>query len=219
MVRWVLFAAVVVTTATIGAVAAAVWAPGRDQPVTAVPAAEVPSSAVESACGLAGTPGDGTEGAQVAAWVDIGGGWLLPVSGTDGPGVQEPHGPWSCYTRTPSGAVLAGYVIPMRAELADDWQAVVRTQTMPGPGQTAKLAGQPSSAVEPVTLKGFRVVAYSDDRATIGYYLHTPQIEADCTANLAWSDGDWRIQLQDDGGTLSGCQPRVPETFTPWGPR
>jgi hypothetical protein len=114
--------------------------------------------------------------------------------------------------------VVAGYVISMRAELADDWAAVVRTQSMPGPGQSAKLGEQPSPATEQVQLRGFRVVAYSDDRATIGYYLHTPTLEADCTANLVWSDHDWRLQLQENGDTLSGCQPGVPDQFTPWGP-
>jgi hypothetical protein len=213
--RWAIPAgAAVLVTAAAGL---GVWlGPGRGTEATPGPPPAAAPARAESACGLEGSAD--TEGAKAATWQDIGGGWRLPVSATDGPGVRDPHGPWSCYARTQSGAIVAGYVIGMRAELADDWQAVVRAQTMPGAGQTAKLAGQPASAPQPVSMRGFRVVAYNDTHATVGYYLHTPSLEAGCTANLIWSNGDWRVQLQEDGSSLSGCTPGVPSSFTPWGP-
>jgi hypothetical protein len=205
-----------------GAVAAAVlvgvgvWAAVADRSTSsAVPAPAPAAVAPESACGL---PGSAEGSTPPATWEDAGGGWTLPVTVSDGPGVRDPHGPWSCYTRTPIGAVLAGYVISMRMGLADDWQAVVRTQTQPGPGQQAALGTPPAPMTDMVQLRGFRVVAFDGARATVGYYLHTSGGEYDCTANLAWVGGDWRLLLQDDGSSLSGCTRGVPETFTPWGP-
>lgn len=145
-------------------------------------------------------------------------GWALPVSTTDGPGVQTEHGPWSCFTRTESGAVVAGYVISMRAGgLADDWQTVVREQTMPGPGQKVLLGTVPNfSSV--TTPRGFDVAAYSADTATIRYRLSVNGGEYSCTTDLKWSDNDWRLLVGDDGSTSSGCERGVPDEFTPWGP-
>jgi hypothetical protein len=107
----------------------------------------------------------------------------------------------------------------MRASgLAEDWKTVVQEQTVPGIGQAAKLRSTPPQSSEAVSVRGFTVAAYSDDRATIAYYLRTPTMEASCTADLRWFEGDWRLQLADDGGTLTGCTPGVPASFVPWGP-
>lgn len=176
------------------------------------------SAAAESSCGLRGTQGVAAEGATAATWEAVGA-YSLPVSETDGPGVRVPSGPWSCFARTPSGAVLAGLVISWRAAgAAENWQDVIRAQTLPGPGQDAALADGLGSP-ELVTVRGFDVAAYTEDRATIRYYLHTPAIDASCTEDLTWSEGDWRLVLGEDGSTSSGCSRGAPDTFTPWGPR
>ena len=142
----------------------------------------------------------------------------MPVSKTDGPGKQVAAGPWSCYTRTPSGAVLAGITIALRANgVAENWQDVARQQTIPGPGQTALLA-KPLPAAEVVTVRGYTVAGYTPDRATVRYYLHTPTTDANCTADVQWSSGDWRLVLTDSGSTTSGCATGAPVDFTPWGP-
>lgn len=176
-----------------------------------------PAPAAESACGLRGTLDDEATGAVTARW-ETSGVVSLPVSSTDGPGHQIEAGPWSCYTRTPSGAVLAGITIALRADgVAENWQDVVRQQTIPGPGQDAALAG-PLAEGELVSLRGFDVAAYSPDRATVRYYLHTPASDTTCTTDVQWSDDDWKLVLGDDGSTASGCQPGAPQEFTPWGP-
>lgn len=168
-------------------------------------------------CGLPGTPAPAVTGATKARW-DTVAGYPLPISTTDGPAKRDPNGPWSCYAHTPSGAVLAAYTIPIRvAGVAANWQEVARQQTVPGAGQDALIAAglHETTSVVP---RGFSVSAYSPDRATIAEYLHTGQADATCTIDVRWYQGDWRIELQDDGGTATGCVTQVPAHFTPWGP-
>ena len=174
-----------------------------------------PFTTAESACGLRGS--DGTQGAVDASWEDVAG-WALPISATDGPGMRDPRGAWSCYTRTESGAVLAAYIIAMRGGgLADDWQTVVREQTMPGPGQETLLGSVPNfSSV--TTPRGFDIAGYTDDRATVRYRLLVNGGEYACTIDVQWSRDDWRLVLGNDGSTSSGCSREIPAEFTPWGP-
>lgn len=101
--------------------------------------------------------------------------------------------------------------------LADDREAVIRQQTMPGPGQDVLLGTVPNST-SITTPRGFDVVAYSADRSTIRYRLSVNGGEYSCTADVQWSEGDWRLVLGDDGSTSSGCVRGVPDEFTPWGP-
>lgn len=209
---------IVVGTAAAAAVVLAVCVgvvvSGRNSTSAVVPP---PVLAGESACGLPGTPGDSADGATAVTWTSVAG-WPLPTSKTDGPGVRDPHGSWSCYARTRSGAVLAGYVIPMLVGgLADDRAAVIRQQTIPGPGQEVLLGTVPNSQ-QVITPRGFYVAAYSDDVATIRYRLTTATGDFACTTDVRWTDGDWRLVLGDDGSTSSGCANGTPDQFTPWGP-
>jgi len=199
-----------------GVVVAGVTLASPDTPAPSTVQSSAPA-AVLSACGLSGSAGDGAPGAAAATWTPVGA-YSLPVSATDGPGVQTPAGPWSCFTHTPSGAVLAGITIGMRANgVAENWQDVVRAQTMPGPGQDALLA-KPLPDAEVVTIRGFAIAGYSDQRATIRYYLHSPSADANCTTEVQWSNDDWRLVLTDKGSTSSGCALGAPTDFTPWGP-
>lgn len=180
-------------------------------------ATAVATASVESSCGLSGTAGDSTSGATAATW-EMAGAYSLPVSGTDGPGRKVDAGSWSCFTHTPSGAVLAGITISLRVNgVAENWQDVAREQTMPGTGQDALLTN-PLPNAELVTIRGFDIAGYSPDRATIRYYLQSPAAEASCTTEVQWADGDWKLVLTDTGSTSSGCTQGPPQDFTPWGP-
>lgn len=204
-------AALVVTTAVVVKSAESGAAPGPP----AAPAGPA-VVAVESSCGLAGTPGPDAAGATAANWENVNG-WPLPTSTTDGPG-RKTRGAWSCYTRTPAGAVLAGYVIGMRVSgVTDDWEATVRQGTLPGPGRDELLTATPN-LVSVTTPRGFHVVAYSADAATIRYRLELNGQDYACLTDVAWSEGDWRLVLSDDGSTASGCVQGIPDEFTPWGP-
>lgn len=199
-----------------GVVVAGVTLAAPDDTPAADPPAAPPGVPI-SACGLPGSTGDGAPGAVSATWTPVGA-YSLPVSTTDGPGVRVDAGPWSCFSHTSSGAVLAGITIGLRAGgVAENWQDVVRTQTMPGPGQEALLA-KPLGDAALVTVRGFVMAGYSDQRATIRYYLHTPEGDANCTTEVQWSDNDWRLVLGDNGSTSSGCEVGAPVDFTPWGP-
>ena len=207
--RKTLIAAVVAFLLATGGVWFAVTQTTAETPATAPP--------VQSKCDLPGTAGNPTT--SIPTRWENSAGWFLPISDTDGPGIRNPVASWSCFAHTPTGAVLAGYVIPMRVEgIAEDWKTVVREQTVPGAAQALKLRSTPPQSSEQVTLRGFSVAAYSDTRATIAYYLHTPTLDLSCTADLQWLDGDWRLQLQENGDTLSGCIQGVPSSFVPWGP-
>lgn len=191
---------------------------GRGKSTTAdnQPAPTKPTTTAPS-CGLPGTPGPAVTGATNVRW-DTQTGYPLPISATDGPAKRDPTGPWSCYARTPSGAVLAAYTIPIRvAGVASNWQAVARQQTMPGAGQDALIAAGLHETTS-TTPRGFSVAAYSPDRATIADYEHTGQGDFTCTTDVRWYQGDWRIELQSDGSTSTGCSADVPANFTPWGP-
>lgn len=182
---------------------------------SAAPASTAPA-VPRSSCGLVGTMGP--VGDVRASWENVAG-WWLPYSVSDGPFHRDPVGAWSCFAHTQTGAVLAGFVIAMRADgVAEDWKSVVRTQTVPGAGQTAKLAAPVSQTSGVTTARGFSIVGYTDNRATISYYLHQNTFEGSCTVNVDWYAGDWRVELADDGGTSSGCTQGVPASFTPWGP-
>lgn len=199
-----------------GVVVAGVTLPSPHTPATLPMQPSAPPVAI-SACGLPGSSGDGAPGAVAATWTPAGA-YSLPVSATDGPGVQTPAGPWSCFTHSPSGAVLAGITISLRVNgVAENWQDVARTQTIPGPGQDALLA-KPLPDAALVTIRGFSIAGYSDQRATIRYYLHTPETDANCTTDVQWSNDDWRLVLADNGSTSSGCERGAPTDFTPWGP-
>lgn len=203
-------AAVVALAGTVAGVALT-----RPNGTSAAPApVPPPFVSAESACGLRGS--EGIEGATSVTWTDVAG-RPLPTSSTDGPGRRTARGSWSCYTRTEAGAILAGYVIAMRIGLADDRAAVIREQTMPGPGQDVLLASVSNSS-EVVTPRGFDVSAYSPEASTIRYRLSTAAGEFSCTTDVKWSNGDWRLVVGDDGSTSSGCERGVPDEFTPWGP-
>ena len=112
---------------------------------------------------------------------------------------------------------MAGYVIAMRIGLADDRAAVIRQQTMPGPGQDVLLGTVSNSSAINIP-RGFAIAAYSQDRSTIRYRISSNSVDYACTTDVRWSDGDWRLVVEDDGSTSSGCVRGVPDAFTPWGP-
>lgn len=181
-------------------------------------------TAYASACGLRGGAVDAPTGPIAnTSWVSDNG-WSLPVTKQQGPGRRTANGPWSCYAQTPSGAVLAAYTIAMRIDgVASDWQAVVKQQTVPGVGQNSRLnSGRnvPENGV--VTPKGFVLDSYSATNATVTYYLTTGDgSAASCSINVVWSGGtagDWQLQLQPDGTTISGCVQGVPTRYVKWGP-
>lgn len=179
-------------------------------------APDIAASTYDSACGLSG---GSTELLQAApegvVWQNVDG-WYFPVSETAGPGVDSR----SCFARTPAGSVLAVYTISMLVDgLADDFVTVVTEQTIPGVGQTARLATgaqeRPTTVVVP---KGFVLDRYTNDEATVSLYLSTQEIDVTCSFTVQWSENDWKLRLQTNGQTPGGCIQSAPSRFIPWGP-
>lgn len=204
------------------AAAGAVWAlttGGSDKPTAE-------AAAYESACGLTGgstaTPTTGPE----VQWQNVGGSWL-PVSTTQGPGSRSATGPWTCFAHTPTGAVLAAWAIPARMTSAQDFAAVVKQQTLPGAGQTARLKKGPGSGTsgELPTPIGFTVNGYDDRTATVTVYTRQLGVNLRCPSVVEWvggAKGDWLLRLTPDGGVWPSCE-RLPDNltgidFVAWGP-
>jgi hypothetical protein len=191
-----------------------------------VPAAAVPpplGSNYDSACGLAGgTTTTPTDTPPDVTWQNVSG-WYLPVSKSAGPGKRTANGPWSCFARTPTGAVLAAYTIALRAAIAPDFNAVVTQQTVPGVGQDSLLKLGPPQQTSGVGIpKGFLVDSYTNDDATIVYYLNYPTTGLfTCSAEVQWfggATGDWLLRLESNGDSFAGCIKGAPSRDIPWGP-
>jgi hypothetical protein len=176
-----------------------------------------------SACGLVG--GDTampTKGPAVQ-WQNIDGNWL-PISTTQGPGRRSATAPWTCYAHTPTGAVLAAWDIPGRM-VPGTLAAVVKQQTLPGPGQAALLAsGLGAGPVDEVPV-GFEINAYDGGTATITLYAQKAAVVARCSTALQWvggDKGDWALRLAPDGSGRVGCEQVLtdlrPQNFVAWGP-
>lgn len=169
----------------------------------------------DSACGLSGgtTELPDTAPADVK-WQNVDG-WYFPTSPSAGPGTGT-----SCFARTPTGALVAGYTISMLVDgLADDFETVVTEQTVPGVGQTTRLEQGPTERPTTVVVpRGFVLDRYTNDEATMTFYLETAGQKVSCSFTVQWYENDWRVKLQENGQTPGGCIATEPVIFTPWGP-
>lgn len=137
----------------------------------------------------------------------------LPFSTSGGPGIVDGDVA-RCYAHTPVGALLAATQLPIRYLLADNWQPVVDEQVMPGKGRDAyvKMRSQSTdnSSSQPGDfgqIAGFHFVTYTPSVAVVQLVNRfsdgTLQVT---TETVDWSGGDWKLQLQPDGGTSPTAQ-------------
>jgi len=150
----------------------------------------------------------------------------LPYSKTGGP--LKVDGPvYSGYQRSQTGALIAAAQLGTRYLLTpgDGWRELLERQVLPGVGRdtfarlraTVDEDAPPGSYGQPA---GFRFVAFTPDVAAIQFVSRFPT-----TGNLQvvvvtvkWVDGDWRLELQPDGGSSPTAQ-AVPDLdgFVVWG--
>lgn len=153
-------------------------------------------------------------------------GVLLPYSAVAGP--REIDGPIARgFERSPTGALLASQHIGTRHFVTPDngWLVVTEQQVLPGPGRDAYIAARSGVGDEPPAggfgqTAGFRFVTYSPDIAVIqivSRFPSTGNLQL-VTETVKWHDGDWRLELQPEGGTSPGAQ-RVSslDGFVRWG--
>lgn len=136
---------------------------------------------------------------------------LVPTSEKYGPSEQDGN-LWSCFERSPTGAVFAGPNLLTAISMGEADAAV------PGPGRDEMLeAGtSASSDFERPVFEGFRVLAADENTATIDYWVTARGQNFSMGLDLVWDDksGDWRLNLETPGdhpryGTLQDTAPYV----------
>lgn len=133
-------------------------------------------------------------------------GVMLPVSAEDGP-KKVAGDVASGYSATPQGAVLAAVQGVTRLRLAPDssWPRVANTVAAPGLGRDAYAVNRAMITITgPVpegaasTLRGFRVVEYTSERAVIELATEQPDATLVATTHtLLWSGNDWKLELPE----------------------
>jgi hypothetical protein len=154
-------------------------------------------------------------------------GVALPYSPTAGPRIVD--GPvYAGYERSQTGALIAAAQLGTRYLLTpgEGWREIAARQVLPGVGRevfVAARAGVDDLDVPPGAygqMAGFRVVAFTPDLAVIAFvsrFALTGHLQA-TTTTVKWVDGDWRLELQPDGGSSPTAQ-TVPDLdgFVVWG--
>ena len=154
------------------------------------------------------------------------------------------HGEWEPYSRTagPShvdGAVAAGYArTPLCALIAAQqigtrylaspnggWRTVTLAQVLPSTGRDRFLAARAAVSDDPPTggwaqPVAFRYVSWTRQQAVLQLVQRVPGRDGFqvTTSTLFWADGDWRLQLQPDGGQSPiATNVPTPTGFVLWG--
>ena len=158
-------------------------------------------------------------------WALWHGAWL-PYSRTAGP--SHVDGPVaSGYARTPLGALIAAQQIAARHLISPNggWRTVTLAQVLPGTGRDRFLTARAAVSDDPpaeglAQLVAFRYVSWTRDQAVLQAVVRVPGRDGFqvTTSTLFWADGDWRLQLQPDGGESPlATQVPTPTGFVLWG--
>lgn len=154
-------------------------------------------------------------------------GWTWPVSATYGP-TQHRNGLGVCFARSPLGAALAMATI-YGAGATQDQREVTQLYVSDSAGKTAALAKatsspsgeSSSSSAGPITFSGFITDSFTPDEAHITMVFATSKSSTGYVglpSTLQWVDGDWKVQVLDDGTGFAG-NPTTPAegSFVSWG--
>ena len=186
--------------------------PTGTAPTTSVAPTETPSVVgSDSVCHLEAVELDGTLTAAPAntKWELVGTTAAPSVEG-HGPGVIEDDGFRYCYSRTPTGALLAAAnaaAIGSNAQLLDRSVELIAE----GPGkeaiaeQSKNLDQNPTdSSGLTMQVAGFRALSYDGSEAKVDLALRTSdgQIVSQ-PFDLIWEAGDWKSRATDSGQLLS----------------
>lgn len=121
---------------------------------------------------------------------------LVPTSEEYGPSVQEGN-LWTCFERSPTGAVFAGPNL-LAAMSQGEADAAV-----PGAGrdEVVEEISSAGSDYERPVVEGFRVLAADENNATINYWMTGEGTTASYGLDLVWdeSTGDWRLNFETPG--------------------
>lgn len=174
-----------------------------------------------SICGLPGMDHAGATltTAPAARWSTVGT-MAAPSSKVAGPGRVQADGLRSCYAHTVAGALFA--VANFWATGSDPrlYRQIIEQNVAAGPGRAKALAepGAPSNTGMSAQIAAFTVRSYRPDSATVDVALQasTGQ-QISFPVPVVWQDGDWRVQLADDGSNV--FRPTILPSlasYTPW---
>ena len=138
----------------------------------------------------------------------------LPYSETAGP--LEVDGPvYRGYERSQTGALIAAVQLGNRYLLTpgEAWREVLEQQVLPGVGRDVFARNRATVEADdpPGTfgqIAGFRFVAVTPDVASIQLVSRFPtsgNLQV-VTVTVKWVGGDWRLELQPDGGSSPTAQ-------------
>lgn len=175
------------------------------QDTTTPTATEQATTSAPAQAGTACTTGNASQTVPTEApetvWKTHPHDWLVPTSKQHGPTKQEGNS-WSCFERSPAGAIFAGPNLFAAVSAGEEEGAV------PGPGRDAAIesVAASSSDYERAIFEGFRVLAADENTATIDYWTTAAGANASVVMEMVWDEeaGDWRLNLEGPGD-----QPRI----------
>jgi hypothetical protein len=189
-------------------------APQNTTTPTATATGQEPTSAPAQA-GTACTVGNASQAVPTEApetvWKTHPDQMLVPTSEKYGPSEQDGN-LWSCFERSPTGAVFAGPNLLVAVSMGEADAAV------PGPGRDEILeaSANASSDFERPVFEGFRVLAADKNTATIDYWVRAGGQNVSMGLDLVWDEesADWRLNLETPGdhpryGMLEDTAPYV----------
>jgi hypothetical protein len=139
---------------------------------------------------------------------------LIPLQRQGGPARQDASGLRYCYAHSPTGAVLAAMVTLGQLRNPDLTDAVLQRRVAPGPGRDVAMRLARNSRTPRVTsaqtsqFTGFKIVDYLADRAIISVAVRVDaRSVGSLPVTMAWSGGDWKLVLQDDGSINGDVEP------------
>lgn len=148
-------------------------------------------------------------------------GWTWPVSDTYGP-TKDEDGYGVCFARSPLGAALMSVSLIAEGNAGKQIEAIeLYIAESPGKEIYRKTLAGEAPATTPAIFSGFIVDSFSPDEARITLVAAetgSPTGYVGVPETLRWVDGDWKLQVLDDGRIFQG-QPTTPAAgdFISWG--
>jgi hypothetical protein len=140
---------------------------------------------------------------------------LIPLQQEGGPAVTDRTGVRSCFAHSPTGAVLAAMVLLGQIRNPQLTDYVLAKRVVPGPGRNraaveAQTITTPRNLGQVPQFTGFKVIDYLPNRAIMSIAVQVDDRNvAALLVTMAWSGGDWKAVLQDDGSFNGAVAPEV----------
>jgi len=139
-------------------------------------------------------------------------GMIAPTSAEHGPAVQDDDF-WSCYSQTPSGALLAGLVMLSNIS-AGHAEAATESPTRDAFVENNAVDG----SQELPNVEDYRIIMANQDEAVIEYTIQSSQASAYIQVDLVWSEDedDWRLNLDNGNEPITGGEITDPSAYISW---